>query len=298
MPAAVRVAPRGASRRRSALSSARRGPPSGDRGTRRRRATSGPSWAAHSRCARKISGLSWSRIAASTGRSRKSSGWRQKNWSSASSPATYTARPRPRRPGAAPHLAQRGDGAGERDDDRRVELADVDAELQRVGRDDRAQLAARQPPLELAALLGGVAGAVGHDELGELGVGVACEVLLDQAAQQLDALARLHEADRRARPRARAAPAARRPRRAPSGACRAPRRSAAGSTSRSAARGAGEPSSSISATSSRPVSRSASSTGLAIVAEVSRKRGSVPYAAAIRRRRRSTLATCEPNTPR
>ena len=51
-------------------------------------------------------------------------------------------------------------------------------------------------------------------------------------------------------------------------------------------------------TSSRPVSRSASSTGLAIVAEVSRKRGSVPYAAAIRRSRRSTLATCEPNTPR
>ncbi len=62
--------------------------------------------------------------------------------------------------------------------------------------------------------------------------------------------------------------------------------------------GAGEPSSSISAKSSRPVSRCASSTGLAIVAEVSRKRGSVPYAAAIRRRRRSTLATCEPNTPR
>ena len=133
---------------------------------------SGPSCAAHSRWPRWISGLSWSRIAASTGRSRKSSGWRQKNWSSASSPATYTARPRPRRPGAPPHLAQRGDGAGERDDDRRVELADVDAELERVGRDHRAQLAARQPALELAPLLGGVAGAVGDDALGELGVGL------------------------------------------------------------------------------------------------------------------------------
>ena len=65
--------------------------------------------------------------------------------------------------GAAPHLAQRGDGAGERDDDRGVELADVDAELQRVGRDHRAQLAADQAALQLAALLGGVAGAVGGD---------------------------------------------------------------------------------------------------------------------------------------
>ena len=75
-------------------------------------------------------------------------------------------------PGAAPHLAQRGDRAGERDDDGGVELADVDAELERVGGDDRAQLAAHQAPLELAPLLGGVAGAVGDDQLGELGVGV------------------------------------------------------------------------------------------------------------------------------
>ncbi len=62
--------------------------------------------------------------------------------------------------------------------------------------------------------------------------------------------------------------------------------------------GAGEPSRSIRATSSSPVRRSASSSGLAIVAEVNRKRGSVPYAAAIRRSRRRTLATWEPNTPR
>jgi len=32
-------------------------------------------------------------------------------------------------PGASPHLAQRGDGPGEGDDDGRVELADVDAQL-------------------------------------------------------------------------------------------------------------------------------------------------------------------------
>ena len=76
----------------------------------------------------------------------------------------------PAPPGAAPHLAQRGDGAGERDDDRGVELADVDPELERVGGDHRAQLAADEAPLELAALLGGVAGAVGGDEPRELGV--------------------------------------------------------------------------------------------------------------------------------
>ena len=76
--------------------------------------------------------------------------------------------PAPAAPGAAPHLAQRGDGAGERHADRRVERADVDAELERVGRDDREQLALGQPPLELAALLRRVAGAVGRDAVGEL----------------------------------------------------------------------------------------------------------------------------------
>jgi len=49
---------------------------------------------------------------------------------------------------------------------------------------------------------------------------------------------------------------------------------------------------------SSPVRRVASSSGLAIVAEARRKRGEVPYAAAMRRRRRMTFATCEPKTPR
>ena len=43
--------------------------------------------------------------------------------------------------GPPPHLAQAGDGPGEGDADRRVELADVDPELERVGRDHRQQLA-------------------------------------------------------------------------------------------------------------------------------------------------------------
>ena len=47
--------------------------------------------------------------------------------------------------GAAPHLAQARDRAGEGDADRGVELADVDPELERVGRDDAEQLAVGQP---------------------------------------------------------------------------------------------------------------------------------------------------------
>ena len=66
-------------------------------------------------------------------------------------------------PRPAPHLAQAGDGAGEGDADRRVELADVDAELERVGGDHREQLAGREPGLDLAPLLRRVAAAVGRD---------------------------------------------------------------------------------------------------------------------------------------
>ena len=47
-------------------------------------------------------------------------------------------------PGAAPHLAQRRDRARERHADRRVERADVDPQLERVGGDDAEQLAARR----------------------------------------------------------------------------------------------------------------------------------------------------------
>ena len=56
--------------------------------------------------------------------------------------------------GAAPLLAQRRDRAREADRDHRVEQADVDPELERVGRRDAEQLALGEPPLDLAALLG------------------------------------------------------------------------------------------------------------------------------------------------
>ena len=98
--------------------------------------------------------------------------------------------------GAAPLLAERGDRAGERDADRGVERADVDAELERVGGDDAEQLALDELALELAPLLGRVAGAVGRDPLGEVGVAEVLERELGELRHQLDGLARLHEHDR------------------------------------------------------------------------------------------------------
>src|SRR2546423_11415952 len=64
-------------------------------------------------------------------------------------------------PGPAPHLAQARDRAGEGDADRRVQLADVDAQLERVGGHHRQQLSRHQASLDLAALLWRVAGPVG-----------------------------------------------------------------------------------------------------------------------------------------
>ena len=59
---------------------------------------------------------------------------------------------------------------GERHADRGVELADVDPQLERVGRDHPEQLAGAQPALDLLALLRRVAAAVGRDPFGELGL--------------------------------------------------------------------------------------------------------------------------------
>ena len=64
--------------------------------------------------------------------------------------------PAPAAPGAAPHLAQRGDRARERHADRGVERADVDAQLQRVGGDDAEQLARRPAGARARAAAAGV----------------------------------------------------------------------------------------------------------------------------------------------
>ena len=58
---------------------------------------------------------------------------------------------------------------GEGHADRGVEPADVDPELERVGRDDAEQLAVDQPTLDLVALGGCVARAIRCEALCELG---------------------------------------------------------------------------------------------------------------------------------
>src|SRR2546423_13086390 len=93
---------------------------------------------------------------------------------------------------AAPHLPEAGDRARERDADRRIELADVDAQLERVGGDHAEQLALSQPALDLLALSRRIARAVGSDSLAELGL----QAVAGMAEDQLDALSRLDEADR------------------------------------------------------------------------------------------------------
>ena len=85
---------------------------------------------------------------------------------------------------------------GEGDDERCVERADVDPELERVRRHDRAQLAGDQARLDLAALRRGVAGPVGHHQLAQLAGADPLELVAGDPAEQLDALARAHEADR------------------------------------------------------------------------------------------------------
>ena len=62
--------------------------------------------------------------------------------------------PVPAPAGAAPLLAQARDRAREADGDRAVEQADVDAELERVGRGDAEELALDEPPLDVAPLRG------------------------------------------------------------------------------------------------------------------------------------------------
>ena len=70
--------------------------------------------------------------------------------------------------GAPPLLAEARDRAREAGRDHAVEQADVDPELERVGRGDAEQLAGRQPPLDVAALRRRVAGPVGREPVAAL----------------------------------------------------------------------------------------------------------------------------------
>ena len=97
---------------------------------------------------------------------------------------------------APPHLPQAGDGARERHADCSVQVADVDSELERVRRDDGEQVAPGEARLDLAALLGRVAGPVGGDPLGELRPPQLLEPHAGEALDQLDAAPAAKEADR------------------------------------------------------------------------------------------------------
>ena len=94
--------------------------------------------------------------------------------------------------GASPLLPQRRDRAREPDRDRAVEEADVDPELERVRRGHAEELALDETPLDLAALLGGVAGAVRREAARRRDV----DALGGEAVDQLGRLAALREADR------------------------------------------------------------------------------------------------------
>src|SRR6185503_15451989 len=94
-------------------------------------------------------------------------------------------------PGPAPLLSEARDRAREPDRDGGVERADVDAELQRVRRGDAEQVALDQPALDLAALGGRVAGAIG----GEAARRLAVDALGGEAVDELSSLPALDEAD-------------------------------------------------------------------------------------------------------
>ena len=94
--------------------------------------------------------------------------------------------------GPSPHLPEAGHRSGKGHADRRIELADVDPQLERVGGDYSQQLTVAETPLDLLALAGGVASAIGRDPLGQLRLQTVHGVTQDQ----LHALARFHEADR------------------------------------------------------------------------------------------------------
>src|SRR6185295_7267492 len=73
-----------------------------------------------------------------------------------------------------------------------VEQADVDAELERVGRGDAEQLALHESALDVAPLLRRVAGAVGRKPLR----GLRVDAIRRHAVDELRLLAALREADR------------------------------------------------------------------------------------------------------
>ena len=97
--------------------------------------------------------------------------------------------------GPAPALAEAGHRSREPGDQRDVEAADVDAELERLCGDDGVELVREQASLDVAALLRRVAGPVRHDaRRGAAGVAVL-QAAAHVAVHQLRRLARGRERD-------------------------------------------------------------------------------------------------------
>ena len=92
--------------------------------------------------------------------------------------------------GAPPLLAKAGHGPREADRDDAVQRADVDAELERVGRAHAEQLAREEPLLDLAPLRRGVAGSIRREER------TVTEALGGQPVDQLRGAAALGEDER------------------------------------------------------------------------------------------------------
>ncbi len=108
---------------------------------RRRRRSAAPRARRRPGARRRSRGCRGSRIAASTGPAQELVGMAAEELVERVLAGDVDGQPAAAAAGAAPHLPQAGDRAGERDADRGVELADVDPELERVGGDDAEQLA-------------------------------------------------------------------------------------------------------------------------------------------------------------
>ena len=194
--------------------------------------STGASNAAAARWPSRTRGFAWSRIAASTRRPSSVSGSRMKYWSSASSEATSTASPWPRRP-ARPHCWRRlaivpGKPTEIAQSRRPMSMPSSSASVA----DTPSSSPSTSLPLDVAALLRRVAGAVGREPLRGGGV----DPVGGHPVHELRGLAALREADR---PQAAVDERSHQPRclaeraRARS---RARRRGAPGSTGRSCAR--------------------------------------------------------------
>ena len=223
------------------------------------------------------------------------------HWSSWSSPATSTAAERrPVRPGPPGLLPHRRERAGKAVEDHRVEAADVDAELERVRGRDAEEPPARQVALELAPLLGQVAGRGtprrGRPRAGRVGFEAAPRVLRDE----LGAAAAAREREGLVAGARRSGPGARRSRRWPTRGRPSARRAAAVASTRARFSARGEPSSSICfdrqtaqrATPARRGCRSSRSRSRTSGPRRSARRGAAAGAARARRGYRRCRAAC------